>query len=88
MKFNIQKLKSAIAEMNINAAVDSERFESKEAYFEWLKDYIEYEIVQPLEREAAEAAGVDEYNCDECENNEEARDIVNNVLSNVESELF
>ncbi|ENN6469990.1 hypothetical protein V5H08_12310 [Vibrio cholerae] len=88
MKFDIQKLKSAIAEMNINAAVDSERFDSKEAYLEWLKDHIEYEIVQPLEREAAEAAGVDEYNCDECENNEEARDIVNDLISNVESELF
>ncbi|EOX3117583.1 hypothetical protein ACPFMY_000422 [Vibrio cholerae] len=88
MKFDIKKLKSAIAEMNINAAVDSERFESKEAYFEWLKDYIEYEIVQPLEREAAEAAGVDEYSCDDCENNEEARDVVIDLFSKVESDLF
>jgi alkylhydroperoxidase family enzyme len=88
MKFDIEQLKSAIEEMNINAAVDCERYESKEAYLEWLEDYIEYEIVQPLEREAAAVAGVDEYNCDQCENNDEARDIVNEVISNVKSDLF
>lgn len=88
MLFNIEKLKTALAAMSIDPKKDHEAFESKEAYMEWLKDEVEYDIVQPLEREAAEEAGTDEYDCFKCENNEEARDIVNDFISNVESELF
>ena len=88
MKFNTDLLKQKLADMNVNPSVDCEKYSSKDEYLEWVKDYVEYEIVQPLERQSAQNAGVDIYDCDECENNEEARDIVIDFISNVERELL
>ncbi len=87
LTFNIEKLEAAIKEMNIMPKKDYEYYGTKEAYIDHIGDYIEYEIVQPLEREAAAEAGIEYFDAGECTNIDEARDFVGDIISNIKCDL-